>query len=64
MYLWFTFSPRKQIRCDLVITQRGETDLKIRKFCSSCIAIRNYFLNFALLIGKVFCYSNLEKNIV
>lgn len=27
-------------------------------------AIRNYFLNFALLIGKVFCYGNLEKNIV
>ena len=26
MYLWFTFSPRKQTRCDLVITQRGEAD--------------------------------------
>nr|DAP68092.1 MAG TPA: hypothetical protein [Caudoviricetes sp.]DAT82159.1 MAG TPA: hypothetical protein [Caudoviricetes sp.] len=25
-YLWFTFSPRKQTRCDLVITQRGEAD--------------------------------------
>lgn len=64
MYLWFTFSPRKQTRCDLVITQRGKLIFKIRKFCSSCIAIRNYFLNFALLIGKVFCYGNLAKNIV
>nr|DAV93601.1 MAG TPA: hypothetical protein [Caudoviricetes sp.] len=26
MYLWFTFSPRKQTRCDLVITKRGEAD--------------------------------------
>jgi len=28
MYLWFTFSPRKQTRCDLVIIQRGEADFK------------------------------------
>ena len=26
MYLWFTFSPRKQTHCDLVITQRWEAD--------------------------------------
>ena len=64
MYLWFTFSPRKQTRCDLVIIQHGEVNFKIRKFCSSCIAIWNYFLNFALLTGKVFCYGNLAKNIV
>nr|DAE70616.1 MAG TPA: hypothetical protein [Caudoviricetes sp.] len=42
----------------------GKLILKIRKFCSSCIAIRNYFLNFALLTGNVFCYGNLAKNIV
>lgn len=41
MYLWFTFSPRKQTRCDLVITQRGEV----------------IFVNFAppaLLFGIIF----------
>ena len=26
MYLWFTFSPRKQTHYDLVITKRGEAD--------------------------------------
>ena len=26
-YLWFTFSPRKQTHCDLVIIQRGEADI-------------------------------------
>mgnify|MGYP006878938228 FL=1 len=28
MYLWFTFSPRKQTHYDLVIIQRGEADFK------------------------------------
>nr|DAO03243.1 MAG TPA: hypothetical protein [Caudoviricetes sp.] len=42
----------------------GKLIFKIRNFCSSCIAIRNYFLNFAVLIGKIFCYGNLAKNIV
>lgn len=45
MYLWFTFSPRKQTHCDLVIIQRGEADfLKFVNFAPPALLFGIIFL--------------------
>lgn len=43
-YLWFTFSPRKQTRCDLVITQRGEVNFKFVNFAPPALLFGIIFL--------------------
>lgn len=44
MYLWFTFSPRKQTRCDLVIIQHGEVNLKFVNFAPPALLFGIIFL--------------------